>query len=194
MFETWLSAASFLQYSDQLQVVRCESGITNAGANSGILIRDNDHYEASFSTGQGSHGEWTARTAGSWGNGIGIHSCPSTTAYEQALGTSNQVNDSAAAAGDTTITVDDSDASGYQINVGDMISFYSDAAATTPVDEFNEYEVTAITGNVLTFRLKDDPNARGLQNAVADDSYILRRWKIYDLFPEGGSSGVSRGP
>ena len=40
-------------------MVRAESGITNAGANSGILIRDDDHYiEQSFSTGQGSHGEW----------------------------------------------------------------------------------------------------------------------------------------
>ena len=71
-FESWFSAANFLQYSDHLKVVRCESAVVNAGANSGILIRDDDHYEASFSTGQGSHGEWTARTAGTWGNSIGV--------------------------------------------------------------------------------------------------------------------------
>ena len=52
-FENWFAAANFLQYSDHLKVVRCESGTLNAGANSGILIRDDDHYEASFSTGQG---------------------------------------------------------------------------------------------------------------------------------------------
>ena len=68
MFETWFSASSFLQYADQLQVVRASSAIVNAGADSGILIRDDDHYLASFSTGQGSHGEWTARSAGTWGN------------------------------------------------------------------------------------------------------------------------------
>ena len=35
-FENWFSAANFLQYSDHLKVVRCESGVLNAGANSGI--------------------------------------------------------------------------------------------------------------------------------------------------------------
>ena len=42
-FETWFAAANFLQYSDHLKVVRCESAILNAGANSGILIRAEDH-------------------------------------------------------------------------------------------------------------------------------------------------------
>ena len=67
-FENWFAAANFLQYSDHLKVVRCETATLNAGANSGILIRDEDHYEASFSTGQGTHGEWAARTAGTWAN------------------------------------------------------------------------------------------------------------------------------
>jgi len=73
-FETFFTAANFLQYSDSLQVVRAESAILNAGANSGILIRDDDHYEASFQSGQGSHGEWAARTAGTHGNSIGVES------------------------------------------------------------------------------------------------------------------------
>ena len=63
-FETFFTAANFLQYADNLKVVRAESAIVNAGANSGILIRDDDHYQASFDAGQGSHGEWAARTAG----------------------------------------------------------------------------------------------------------------------------------
>jgi hypothetical protein len=29
-FETFFTAANFLQYSDQLSIIRCESGITNA--------------------------------------------------------------------------------------------------------------------------------------------------------------------
>ena len=59
-FETFFSAANFLKYTDSLKVVRAESAVVNAGANSGVLIRDLDHYDASFSTGQGSNGEWTA--------------------------------------------------------------------------------------------------------------------------------------
>ena len=76
-FETFFSAANFLKYTDSLKVVRAESGILNAGANSGILIRDLDHYDASFSTGQGSHGEWAARTAGTHGNSLRVEICPS---------------------------------------------------------------------------------------------------------------------
>ena len=182
-FETFFTAANFLQYADNLKVVRAESAILNAGANSGILIRDDDHYQASFDTGQGSHGEWTARTAGTWGNSIGVQICASSTAYEQVLGAS-YLTVGEDAVGSTSIAVDDVDASGEAFNVGDLISFYSDSAGSTPVDEYNEYEVTAIdtSSNVLTVRLKDDPNGAGLQNIIPDNSYIKRRWKFYDLF------------
>ena len=109
-FEWWFTAANFLQYSDQLKVVRTESAILNAGANSGILIRDDDHYLGSFASGEGSHGEWAARSAGTWGNSIGVSLCPSATAYEQHMGTDN-LTDGAASAGATSITVDDADKS-----------------------------------------------------------------------------------
>ena len=67
-------------------------------ANSGILIRDDDHYQASFEAGEGSHGEWAARTAGTHGNSIGVEICATATSYEQNLGTDNQVAALAAAA------------------------------------------------------------------------------------------------
>ena len=182
-FENWFTAANFLQYSDSLKVVRAESAIVNAGANSGILIRDDDHYQTSFQDGQGSHGEWAARTAGTHGNSIGVQICATATSYEQVLSAS-ELTVGEDAVGSTTIAVDDVDAAGKAFNVGDLISFYSDSAGSTPVDEFNEYEVTAIntTDNELTIRLKDDPNGAGLQNVVPDNSYIKRRWKFYDLF------------
>ena len=182
-FENWFTAASFLSYTDSLKVVRPESAIVNAGANSGILIRDDDHYLASFSTGQGSHGEWAARTAGTWGNSIGVQICAESTAYEQELGAS-YLTVGEDAVGATTVKVDDVDASGNAFNVGDLISFFSDSGHDTPVDDYNEYEVTAIdtSANDLTIRLKDDPNGAGLQNIIPDNSYIKRRWKFYDLF------------
>ena len=190
-FEFFFTAANFLKYSQTLRVVRAESAIVNAGANSGILIRDTDHYLNSFSTGQGSHGEWAARTAGTWGNSIKVEICAEADAYEQITSSSVlTVGEDAVAA--TTIAVDDVDASGETFNVGDLISFYSDSAAATPVDERNEYEVTAIdtSANTLTIRLKDDPNGAGLQNTVPDNSYIKRRWKYYDLFD--GPPGTSQ--
>ena len=191
-FETFFSAANFLRYTNSLKVVRAESAILNAGADSGILIRDDDHYLASFSTGQGSHGEWAARTAGTWANGIKVEICATGTGYEQDLSTNNLVNTSTSAVGDTSIIVDDADASGYAFNVGDLISFYSDTSNTVSVDDFNEYEVTAIntSTNALTIRLKDDPNGAGLQTAIPDDSKIKRRWKYADLF--SGPPGTSQ--
>ena len=190
-FETWFTAANFLQYSDSLKVVRAGTGHLNAGANSGILIRDDDHYEASFQDGQGSHGEWAARTAGTWANGIGIQICATATSYEQELGGSYLIN-GAGAIGDTSVTIDDVDASGNAFNVGDLISFFSDSGHDTPIDDFNEYEVTAIntSSNVLTIRLDGDPNGAGLQSVIADNSYIKRRWKFYDLFD--GAPGTSQ--
>ena len=187
-FETFFSAANFLRYTDSLKVVRAESAVVNAGANSGILIRDDDHYQASFAAGEGSHGEWTARTAGTHGNSLRVEICPSATAYEQNLSTNNLVN-GAGAVGDTTITVDDADASGYAFNVGDLISFYSDTSNVVSIDDFNEYEVVSISGEVLTIRLKDDPSGAGLQSIIADDSKIKRRWKYADLFT--GAPGTS---
>ena len=190
-FETFFSAANFLKYTDSLKVVRAESALVNAGANSGVLIRDLDHYDASFSTGQGSNGEWTARTAGTWANGIKVEICATATAFEQDLSTNNLVNQADVAVGDTTIVVDDADASGYAFNVGDLISFYSDTANTVSVDDFNEYEVTAIntSTNALTVRLKDDPAGGGLQTAIPNDSKIKRRWKYADQF--SGAPGTS---
>ena len=182
-FENWLAAASFLQYGNTLRIVRAESAIVNAGANSGILIRDDDHYEQSFRAGQGSHGEWAARSAGTWGNSIGVAICATATAYEQVLSASN-LTVGEDAVGATTIAVDDADLANNVINVGDMISFFSDSAGTTPVtgEIGNEYEVTAISTNDLTIRLKDDPNGAGVQNIIPDNSYIKRRWRFADLF------------
>jgi len=188
-FETFFTASNFLQYSDSLKVVRAESAVLNAGANSGILIRDDDHYQASFQAGEGSHGEWAARTAGTFGNSIGVEICGSASAYEQSLSILTVAED---AVGATVIAVDDVDGSGTAFNVGDLISFFSDSSHLVPVDEYNEYEVTAIntTDNELTIRLKDDPNSVGLQNIVPDNSYIKRRWKFYDLFD--GAPGTTQ--
>ena len=187
-FEWWFTAANFLQYSDQLKVVRAESGLVNAVATgTAILIRDTDHYSAAYSSGQASVGELAARTAGTHGNSIGVSMCGTATAYEQGLSSNNRVN-GAGTSGATTITVDDADASGYAFNVGDLISFSSaDNATITNHAELAghegiEYEVTAISTNALTIRQKDDVNGKGLAAAVADDSYIRRRWKFYDLF------------
>jgi len=175
-FEWWFTAANFLGYSDSLKVVRAESAIVNAGTTSGILIRDTDHYSESFASGQGSVGEWAARSAGTWGIGIGVSVCATASAYEQTAVTTTS---GAEAAAQTDISV----TSASVINIGDLVNFGE--------TEGYEYEVTARnTGtNVITVRLKDDPNGQGLQNAVSSGTNIRRRWRCYDLFD--GAPGTS---
>ena len=45
-----------------------------------------------------------------------------------------------------------------------------------------EYEVTSVSGEVLTIRLLDDPAGGGLQTIIPDNSLITRRWRFSDLF------------
>ena len=89
------------------------------------------------------------------------------------------------AKGATVIKVD----AGTAFNVGDLIAFSSadassDATAFAHIsgDEGNEYEITAINTHDLTVRLKDDPNGKGVQAIIPDNSFIRRRWRFYDLF------------
>jgi len=260
-FEFWFTASNFLKYSNTLKVVRAESAILNAGESSGILVRDTDHYLTDFyaetGDGQSTTNDWIARTAGIFGNSVGVEVCPSAQAYEQDLGTNNLVN-GAKAVGDTSITVDDADESGFAFQVGDMIKFHTQNSVTaivngaisvatinlvvdgnsgtaaigqrvigagiteivkikTVTDQNNlildkpitvadnvvlalspyasvedgdtQYEVTSISGEVLSIRLKDDANEGGLQSIIPDNSFITRRWRFADLFssPPGQS-------
>ena len=191
-FEWWWTAANFLQYSDQLKVVRPTSGHLNAGEASGVLVRDDDHYLTAYwsesGDGQVTSNDWYAKSAGTWGNSLGLQVCPSASAYEQHLGSNNLVA-AAESAGDTVVAVDDADASGYAFNVGDLISFSSadsssdvTAFAHLAGDEGNEYQIVSISGDNLTIRLAGDPNGAGLQADIADNSFIRRRWAFYNLF------------
>ena len=176
-FENWFAASNFLAYTDALQVVRCESGILNATANgAGILIKDDDHYDNDFDNGQGSVGEWTARTAGTHGNAIGVSVCASATAYEQTAVTTTSAQE---ALGQTTISVTDASV----FNVGDIVNF----GETGNI----EYETTAIStaSSTIDVKLLDDVNGQGLQNQISSGTSIRRRWRFYDLFD--GAPGTS---
>ena len=176
-FENWFCASNFLAYTDALKVVRVESGVTNATASgAGLLIRDDDHYDNDFDNGQGSVGEWTARTAGTHGNAIGVSICASATAYEQTAVTTTSAQE---ALGQTTISVTDASV----FNVGDIVNF----GETGNI----EYETTAVnsTSNTIEIKLLDDLNGQGLQNQISSGTNIRRRWRFYDLFD--GAPGTS---
>ena len=181
-FEYFFTAANFLQYSNSLRVVRTESALKNASSGgSGILIRNTLHYQESFADGQGTHGTWSARTAGINANGIKIDICDKNNFSEMS---NKQVNDASASAAEATITMDAFDAADFA--VGEVIEFYSDAGGTVFATghEAQKYEITAVdtSAETITIRQLDDPAGSGLIADLADDSYVKRYWRFSDLF------------
>jgi hypothetical protein len=175
-YETWFTAANFLQYSNALRVVRADmAGSKNATADgTGLQINNDDVYNANYAGGQGSVGEWAAKFPGAYGNALAVSICSNATAYEQ---TASSTVDSAHIVGATTLAV----TSGTDFNVGDII--YLQEA------DGQQYEVTAIATNDLTIRQLDVASGGGLKSAMAGGEAIRRRWRFYDLFD--GAPGTS---
>jgi len=173
-FEYFFSAASFLQYSSSLRVVRtANSGSKNAVVSGTALqIKNTEHYQngdgttGPYNTGSANVGEWAARTAGAWGNSLSVSVCPSAAAYEMAAKTT--VDDASTAVGDTTIVL----ASGSDFAVGDIVNF-AEAGV-------HEYRVTAVNSATLTF-VRHPSGTGGLHTAVANGAAVRRRWRYYDL-------------
>ena len=173
-FEFWFSAASFLQYSSSLRVVRAAntSSVNAVVSGSALRIKNTDHYQngdgttGPYNDGSANVGEWAARTAGAWGNNLKVSVCPSATAYEAVNKTTT--NDASTAVGDTTIVL----TSGTDFLVGDIVNFGESGG--------HEYRVTGVSTNTLTF-VRHPSGTGGLHTAVANGSQVRRRWQYYDL-------------
>jgi len=194
-YEDFFTAANFLQYTNTLKVVRAESAILNADSDgTGILIKSTTNYQESYrpnlslGSANSSVGVFTARTAGIHSNGIKVDICTKNTFSQN---TAKQVNDGSAAIGDTTITIDAFETTDFA--VGQIIEFYSDSGRTTFATghEGVRYEISALDAGAetITIRQLDDPAGKGLIAALADDSYITKYWRFFDLFD--GEPGTS---
>ena len=182
-FEFWFSAASFLQYSSSLRVVRAAntSSVNSCVSGTALRIKNTDHYQngdgttGPYNDGSANVGEWAARTAGAWGNNLKVSVCPSATAYEAVNKTTT--NDASTAVGDTTIVL----TSGTDFNVGDIVNFGESGG--------HEYRITGVSTNTLTF-VRHPSGTGGLHTAVANGSQVRRRWQYYDLVDKAPGTSV----
>ena len=182
-FEYWFSAASFLQYSSSLRVVRAAntSSVNAVVSGSALRIKNTDHYQngdgttGPYNDGSANVGEWAARTAGAWGNNLKVSVCPSPTAYEAVNKTTT--NDASTAVGDTTIVL----TSGTDFLVGDIVNFGESGG--------HEYRITGVSTNTLTF-VRHPSGTGGLHTAVANGSQVRRRWQYYDLVDKAPGTSV----
>ena len=173
-FESYFSASNFLQYSNNLKVVRVQnSSVSNATeSGSAFVIKNTTDYQNNYADGSASVGMWASRTAGAWGNNLCISQCPSATAYEETAKTT--VADASTSVGDTVVTV----TSSTGISAGDIVNFG---------DEY-EYRVISVATNDLNIVRKEEPtyigtsDSSGLQKTITNGANVRRRWRYYDLF------------
>jgi hypothetical protein len=76
-YKSFYTAANFLSYGNNLQVIRVvnESTAKNAIANasaSAVIIRNDEHYDATYADGSGTVGEWAAKYPGVLGNSLRV--------------------------------------------------------------------------------------------------------------------------
>jgi len=187
-FESYFSASNFLQYSNNLKVVRVQnSSVSNATeSGSAFVIKNTTDYQNNYADGSASVGMWASRTAGAWGNNLCISQCPSATAYEETAKTT--VADASTNVGDTVVTV----TSSTGISAGDIVNFG---------DEY-EYRVISVATNDLNIVRKEEPSyygtsdSSGLQKTITNGANVRRRWRYYDLFnkaPGTSTYALTRG-
>ena len=187
-FESYFSASNFLQYSNNLKVVRVQnSSVSNATeSGSAFVIQNTTDYQNNYADGSASVGMWASRTAGAWGNNIQISQCPSATAYEETAKTT--VADASTSVGETVVSV----TSATGISAGDIVNFG---------DEY-EYRVISISTNDLNIVRKEEPSyfgtsdSSGLQKTITNGANVRRRWRYYDLFnkaPGTSTYALTRG-
>ena len=181
-FEAFFSAANFLQYSNALRVVRVQNtGLANAAVSgSAVAIKNTQDYQDNYNAGQASVGEWAARTAGVWGNGLKVSACHSATGFQEDGKTT--INDSAMAVGHTTVTL----TSGTGFAVGDIVEFSASAGGTDY--DGRKYKITGVNTNDITF-VRADTLQGGLHQVPADGAKVRRFWEFYEFV--SGAPGTS---
>ena len=189
-FEEFFCAANFLGYGNNLKVVRPITGMVNAvSTGTAVLIKNTADYLDTYLTDSGAGsvtniGTWAAREAGTLGNSLKVSLCSNSTAFGPHSQSGTLVNDSAAAIGDTTITMDD----GSLFQVGDILEFgdTSNVPSTDGAPSGFFYKVTSISTNTLTIARFNPQTGQtetgGLRHAIEDNAKVLRHWEYYFNF------------
>jgi hypothetical protein len=157
----FLTAANYISYSPNLYVVRedCTNALnataeatTGSGSSgTGLLIKNDDVWDASYSSGSGDVGPWAAKYAGALGNSIQVSTCASSAAWQSTLTGTWTV-----AAGGTAV-VGTSGSANTEVNVGDLLVIAGRSikvASVTNADylTLESAHITGATGATVTRR------------------------------------------
>jgi hypothetical protein len=172
----FFTAANFLSYGSNLQVVRAETGNLNATSSTGFLIKNSAHYDnlgaSAIASGAG---EWAAKYPGTLGNSLRVSLCQNADAFSKTAITTVTTSN---AIGATTVDV----VSATNLIIGDLVVFTGHST---------EYEIVGISTNTLTIREKG--KTTGL-TAIVDGTSVAvdveARWFYHADFdgPPGTSA------
>ena len=140
-YEYWFSAANFLAYSNNLKVVRAYGADTytaTANGSPNVIIKNDDDWEANWSGGANTYGEFAARYAGTLGNSLKVSVADANTystwtyatQFTDTPGTSTYVSNAGGSNDELHVIVIDEDGliSGTQGTVLEKYGFVSKAS------------------------------------------------------------------
>lgn len=156
-YESFFTAANFLAYADNLKLVRSVGAAARNAANTGVLIKNRDAYEASYSALSSSTGGFifAAKYPGSIGNSLKVSVCAAAngfSTYQYASNYNGAPNTSTYAAGvggsgdEMHITVVDEDGfiSGTANTVLERFGYVSKASDAVVEDGSSNYYVNVL--------------------------------------------------
>jgi hypothetical protein len=164
----FLTSANFLSYTSALYVVRvaganalnatAEATTGSGTAGTGLLVKNDDVYEGSYSTGSGNIGPWVAKYAGALGNSIKVSTCAQANVWQSTLTGTWSVT-----AGATSVTSSNG-AADTEVTVGDILVLSGRSIRVKAIPD----------ANTITL---DAAHLTGATGATA-----TRRWEYFDSF------------
>jgi len=156
-YESFFTAANFLAYADSLKLVRSVGAAAKNAANTGILIKNRDSYEATYSSLSSNAGSYVfaAKYPGSIGNSLKVSVCANTggfssypyaSNYNGAPNTSTYVAGVGGSGDEMHITVVDEDGfiSGTANTVLERFGYISKASDAVVEDGSSNYYVNVL--------------------------------------------------
>ena len=164
----FLGASNYLAYAPSLYVVRVEqTGANNATAEAGtgsgntgtgLLIKNDDVWETSYSNGAADVGPWAAKFPGELGNSIRVSTCASANAWQSTITGTWTV-----AAGATSLTSANG-AADTEVNVGDLLVIGTRTIKVASVTDANT--IVLSSGHI----------------SGANTVTVTRRWEYFNSF------------
>jgi phage tail sheath protein FI len=193
-YESFFTAANFLAYADNLKLVRSVGAAARNAANTGILIKNRDAYEASYTSLSSSANGYifAAKYPGNLGNSLKVSVCANTAGfstypygsnYNGAPNTSTYVAGVGGSGDEMHITVVDEDGfiSGTANTVLERFGYVSKASDAVNEDGSSNYYV-----NVLTDQSK---YVYAIAHAANSNSGVTASGTVFSA-GDGTTSGV----